>query len=115
METTKIILDKGKGLITLTYRIKEVAFKTPYKDPEMEDLTSEGHDLLSSRVILSNDDFKRGCESPLDLEDGFCKVVNKLGPDYNWKIERLDIEGPLKPRIVGQAKESRKESDSESS
>ncbi|GJW61159.1 hypothetical protein Tco_0110494 [Tanacetum coccineum] len=104
-----------KGLITLTYGIKEVTFKTPYKDPEMEDLTSEGHDLLSSRVILSDNDFRRGCESPLDLEDGFYKDVDKRGPYYNWKIERLDLKGPLKPRIVGQAKESRKESDSESS
>ncbi|GKE06850.1 hypothetical protein Tco_1398868 [Tanacetum coccineum] len=98
METTKLILDFEKGLITFTDEIKEVTFKTPYKDPEIEDLTSEGHDLLSSRVILSNDDFRRGCESPLDLEDGFYKDVDKLGLDYNWKIKRLDLEGPLETK-----------------
>ncbi|GJT49410.1 hypothetical protein Tco_0975567 [Tanacetum coccineum] len=63
VETTKLILDRERGLITFTDGIKEVTFKTPYRDPEMDDLTSEGHDLLSSRVILSDDDFRRGCES----------------------------------------------------
>ncbi|GJT61071.1 retrovirus-related pol polyprotein from transposon TNT 1-94 [Tanacetum coccineum] len=91
-------LHHTSGLITFTDEIKEVTFKTPYKDPEIEDLTSEGHDLLSSTVILSNDDFRRGCESPLDLEDGFYKDVDKLGLDYNWKIKRLDIEGPLETK-----------------
>ncbi|GJW33284.1 hypothetical protein Tco_0053316 [Tanacetum coccineum] len=83
VETTKLILDRERGLITFTDGIKEVTFKTPYRDPEMDDLTSEGHDLLSSRVILSDDDFRRGCESPLDLENGFYKDIDKLGPLYN--------------------------------
>ncbi|GJW08432.1 hypothetical protein Tco_1570855 [Tanacetum coccineum] len=49
VEITKLILDRERGLITFTDGIKEVTFKTPYKDSEMDDLTSEGHDLLSSR------------------------------------------------------------------
>ncbi|GJS57573.1 hypothetical protein Tco_0652357 [Tanacetum coccineum] len=61
----------------------------------MNDLTSEGHDMLSSRVILSDDDFRRGCESPLDLENGFYKDINKLGPSYNNTIEIPDLEGPM--------------------
>ncbi|GKA22877.1 hypothetical protein Tco_0708839 [Tanacetum coccineum] len=61
----------------------------------MDDLTSEGHDLLSSRVILSDDDFRRGCELPSDLESGFYKDNDKLISSYSWKIERLDIEGPF--------------------
>ncbi|GJT30967.1 hypothetical protein Tco_0911242 [Tanacetum coccineum] len=61
----------------------------------MDDLTSEGHDLLSSRVILSEDDFRRGCERPSDLESGFYKDMDKLGPSYTWEIERIDLDGPL--------------------
>ncbi|GJU93358.1 ribonuclease H-like domain-containing protein [Tanacetum coccineum] len=82
-ETTKLVLDIEKGLITFPAGIREVTFKTPYRDSEMDDLTSEGHDLLSSRVILSDDDLIRGCESPLDLENGFYKGIDKLGPSYN--------------------------------
>nr|GEV32136.1 protein kinase-like domain, concanavalin A-like lectin/glucanase domain protein [Tanacetum cinerariifolium] len=69
VETTKLILDREKGLITFTDGIREVTFKTPYKDSDLDDLTSEGHDLLSSRVILSKDDVRRGCKSPSDLEN----------------------------------------------
>ncbi|GKC21453.1 hypothetical protein Tco_1023603 [Tanacetum coccineum] len=98
VEATKLILDKEKGLITFTDGIKEVTFKTPYRDPEMDDLTSEGHNLLSSWVILSDDDFRRGCESPLDLKNEFYKDIDKLGPSYNWKTERLDLEGPLESK-----------------
>nr|GEV22905.1 hypothetical protein [Tanacetum cinerariifolium] len=93
METTKLILYREKGLITFTDEIREVTFKTPYKDSKMSDLTSEGHDLLSSRVILSDDDVRRGCESPLDLENRFYKDFDKLGPSYSRKIERIDLEG----------------------
>ncbi|GKF89479.1 hypothetical protein Tco_0263442, partial [Tanacetum coccineum] len=78
VEITRLTLDREKGLITFTDGIKEVTFKTPYRDPEMDDLTSEGHDLLSSRVILSEDDFRRGCERPSDLESGFYKDVDNI-------------------------------------
>ncbi|GJW72168.1 protein kinase-like domain, concanavalin A-like lectin/glucanase domain protein [Tanacetum coccineum] len=60
VELTKLILDRKKGLITFTDVIKEVTFKTSYKDSELNDLTKKGHDLLSFRVILSEDDFRRG-------------------------------------------------------
>nr|GEU52405.1 protein kinase-like domain, concanavalin A-like lectin/glucanase domain protein [Tanacetum cinerariifolium] len=80
---TKLILNKEKRSIMFTDVMKEVTFKTPYKDPEMEELTSEGNDQLSSRVILSDDDFRRGCESPLDLKDIIYIDIDKLGPDYN--------------------------------
>ncbi|GKD39818.1 hypothetical protein Tco_1260025 [Tanacetum coccineum] len=38
----------------------KITFKTSY---------SEGHDLLSSRIILIEDDYDRGCRKPSDLED----------------------------------------------
>ncbi|GKE06005.1 hypothetical protein Tco_1398023, partial [Tanacetum coccineum] len=59
----------------------------------MDDLSSEGHDLLSSRVVLSDDDFRRGCERLSNLESKFYKETDKLDSSYSWKIERLDIEG----------------------
>ncbi|GJV58963.1 hypothetical protein Tco_1465063 [Tanacetum coccineum] len=36
VETTKLILDKGKGLITFMDEVKEVTFKIPYRDSEMD-------------------------------------------------------------------------------
>ncbi|GKC07226.1 hypothetical protein Tco_0998836 [Tanacetum coccineum] len=78
VEISRLTLDRKNGLITFTNGIKEVAFKTQYRDPEMDDLTSRRHDLLSTRVILSEDDFRRGCERPSDLESGFYKDVVSL-------------------------------------
>nr|GEU69793.1 zinc finger, CCHC-type [Tanacetum cinerariifolium] len=50
---------------------------------------------LQNAVILSDDDFRRGYESPLDLENEFYKDIDKLGPSYNWKTKRLDLKGLL--------------------
>ncbi|GJX40342.1 hypothetical protein Tco_0255332 [Tanacetum coccineum] len=61
---------------------KEFTFKTPYKDPERSKFSSEGHDFLSSRIILSKDDYDRGCRKPSDLEDGFYRDTIKLGLLY---------------------------------
>ncbi|GKE03618.1 hypothetical protein Tco_1395636 [Tanacetum coccineum] len=72
--------------------IKEITFKTLYKDPDMSELSSEGHDLLPSRVILSEDDYDRGCRKPSELEDGFYRDANKLGPEY---LTRIDDEGEV--------------------
>nr|GEU35974.1 UBN2 domain-containing protein [Tanacetum cinerariifolium] len=76
-------------------RIKEVTFEIPYKDSEMDDLNSEGYSLLASRIILSDDDVRKRCERAWDLESGFYKGVEKLGPLYNRDIERIDLEIPF--------------------
>ncbi|GJY70934.1 hypothetical protein Tco_0474637 [Tanacetum coccineum] len=68
--------------MTFTDRTKVITFKIPYKDPERSELSSEGHDLLSSRIILSEDEYDRGCRKPFDLEDGFYRDTIKLGPEY---------------------------------
>ncbi|GJY76689.1 hypothetical protein Tco_0481805 [Tanacetum coccineum] len=81
-EVTCLAINRKHRWMTFTDGSKEVTFKTPYKDPERSELTSDGHDLLSSRIILSEDDYDRGCERPSDLESGFYKDVNKLGPEY---------------------------------
>ncbi|GJR38610.1 putative reverse transcriptase domain-containing protein [Tanacetum coccineum] len=81
-EVSKIMKEEGEssdiGNDDKNNEIREVTFKTPY--PKIDDLTSEGHDLLSSRVLLSDDEVRRGCESVLDLENRFYKDIDKLGP-----------------------------------
>nr|GEV25429.1 hypothetical protein [Tanacetum cinerariifolium] len=79
-------------LMTFTYGIKEIAFKTPYKDLERSELSSKGHDLLSSRIILSEDDYDRGCRKPSDLENGIYIDTIKLGPEY---MTGIDDEGEV--------------------
>ncbi|GJY20549.1 hypothetical protein Tco_0393115 [Tanacetum coccineum] len=86
VKITKLILDREQGLITFTNGIKEVTFKTSYRDSKMDDLTSEGHDLLSSKVILSEDEYRRGCERASDLESGFYKDID------NWSSYKNEIE-----------------------
>ncbi|GJZ86519.1 hypothetical protein Tco_0658129 [Tanacetum coccineum] len=80
IEKACLAINRKHGLMTFTNGIREVTFKTPYKDQERSELTSEGHDLLSSRVILSEDDYDRGCRKPSDLEDGFYKDTVRLRP-----------------------------------
>ncbi|GKA33485.1 hypothetical protein Tco_0719914 [Tanacetum coccineum] len=87
-----LVLEREHGLITFMDGIKEVTFKTPYRDSKMDALTSDGHDLLSSRVLLSEDDYRRGCERPFDLESRFYKDTDKLGPSYKKEVERIDID-----------------------
>ncbi|GJX15271.1 protein kinase-like domain, concanavalin A-like lectin/glucanase domain protein [Tanacetum coccineum] len=67
VEIVCLAINRKHGLITFTEGIREVTFKTPYKDPERNELTSEGYDILSSRVILSEDDYDRGCRRPSNL------------------------------------------------
>nr|GEY49031.1 hypothetical protein [Tanacetum cinerariifolium] len=93
IDITKLISDKEQGLITFTNRIKEVTFKTLYKDSEVDDLTSEEHDLLSSRVVLSEDDYRRGCERVSDLENGVNLDVDKLDPSYKDETYRINLDG----------------------
>ncbi|GJZ09313.1 protein kinase-like domain, concanavalin A-like lectin/glucanase domain protein, partial [Tanacetum coccineum] len=82
VEIACLAINRKHGLMTFTDGIKEITFKTPYKDPERRELSSEVHDLLSSRIILSEDDYDRGCRKPSNLEDGFYRDTIKLGPEY---------------------------------
>ncbi|GJR80624.1 protein kinase-like domain, concanavalin A-like lectin/glucanase domain protein [Tanacetum coccineum] len=59
VEIACLAINRKHWLMPFTDEIREVTFKTPYKDPKRNDLTSEGHDLLSSRVILNEDDYDR--------------------------------------------------------
>nr|GEW03741.1 ribonuclease H-like domain-containing protein [Tanacetum cinerariifolium] len=78
-----LIKEMPKCLMNYDFRIKkEIAFKTPYKDLEKSELSSEGHDLFSSRIILSEDDYDRGYMKSFDLEDRFYRDTIKLGPEY---------------------------------
>ncbi|GJS62360.1 hypothetical protein Tco_0657144 [Tanacetum coccineum] len=92
VEISCLAINRKYGLMTFTDGTKEITFKMPYKDPERSELSSEGHDLLSSRIILSEDDYDRGCRKPSDLEDGFYRDTIKLGPEY---VTGMDDEGEV--------------------
>ncbi|GJS08978.1 hypothetical protein Tco_0365774 [Tanacetum coccineum] len=66
VEIDCLAINRKYGLMTFTDGIKEIIFKTPYKDPERSELSSEGHDLLPSRIILNEDDYDRGCSEGHD-------------------------------------------------
>nr|GEU35977.1 protein kinase-like domain, concanavalin A-like lectin/glucanase domain protein [Tanacetum cinerariifolium] len=82
VEIACLAVNRKYRLMTFTDGIKDITFKTPYKDLERSELSSEGHDLLSSRIILSEDGYDRGCRKPSDLEDRFYRDTIKLGPEY---------------------------------
>nr|GEU90452.1 hypothetical protein [Tanacetum cinerariifolium] len=88
---------KENGLITFTDETKEITFKTPYKDLERSELSSEGHDLLSSRVTLSEEDYDRGCRKPSDLEYVFYRDTIKLGSKY---MIGMDDEGEVMKFLI---------------
>ncbi|GJX56144.1 hypothetical protein Tco_0286041 [Tanacetum coccineum] len=66
VEIACLAINKKYGLMTFTDGIKEIIFKTSYKDLKRSELSSEGHDLLSSRIILNGDDYDRGCSEGHD-------------------------------------------------
>ncbi|GJZ86482.1 MAK10-like protein [Tanacetum coccineum] len=84
IEITCLAINRKHGLITFTDKNKEYHIKnTLYvRIPEESELSSEGHDLLSSIIILSEDDSNRGYRKPSDLEDGFYRDTIKLGLEY---------------------------------
>ncbi|GKC79208.1 hypothetical protein Tco_1129982 [Tanacetum coccineum] len=92
IEIACLAINRKHGLMTFTDGTKEITFKTSYKDPERSKLSSEDHDLLSSRVILSEDDYDRGCRKPSDLEDRFYRDTVKLGPEC---VNGMDDEGEV--------------------
>ncbi|GJV69680.1 hypothetical protein Tco_1485189 [Tanacetum coccineum] len=92
VEIACLAINKKHGLMTFTGEIKEITFKTPYKDPYRSKLSSEGHDLLPSRVILSEDDYDRGFRKPSNLEDRFYRDTIKFGPEY---LTGMDDEGEV--------------------
>ncbi|GKA42835.1 protein kinase-like domain, concanavalin A-like lectin/glucanase domain protein [Tanacetum coccineum] len=92
IEIACLAINRKHRLMTFTEGTKEITFKTPYKDPERSKLSSEGHDLLSSRVILSEDDYDKGCRKPSDLEEGFYRDTIKLGSEY---VTGMDDEGEV--------------------
>ncbi|GKD03191.1 hypothetical protein Tco_1178165 [Tanacetum coccineum] len=92
IEIACLAINRKHKLITFTDGTKEITFKTTYKDLERSGLSSEGHDVLSSRIILSEDDYDKGCRKPSDLEDGFYRDTIKLGPEY---LTKMDDEGEV--------------------
>nr|GEW44283.1 hypothetical protein [Tanacetum cinerariifolium] len=92
VEIACLAINRKYGLMTFTDGIKEITFKTLYKDPDRSELSGKGHELLPSRVILIEDDYDRRCRKPSDLEDGFYRNTIKLGPEY---VIGIDDEGEV--------------------
>ncbi|GJS20165.1 putative reverse transcriptase domain-containing protein [Tanacetum coccineum] len=88
MHIACLAINRKYGIMTFTDGIKEITFKMPYKDPERSELSSKGHDLLSSRIILSEDDYDRGCRKPSDLEDRLYLMRRSLEVlrKFHWMI-----------------------------
>nr|GEV57980.1 hypothetical protein [Tanacetum cinerariifolium] len=53
------------------------------------------------RVILKEKNNRRGCERPSNLESGFYKDIDKLGPSYKKGIERIDHDVTLEASRSG--------------
>ncbi|GJT23193.1 hypothetical protein Tco_0893130 [Tanacetum coccineum] len=97
VEIACLAINRKHGLMTFMDGTKEITFKTPYKDPERNELSSEGHDLLSSRIILSEDDYDRGCRKPSDLEDRLYRDTIKLAPEY---VTGITDEGEVSDSLL---------------
>ncbi|GJT59835.1 protein kinase-like domain, concanavalin A-like lectin/glucanase domain protein [Tanacetum coccineum] len=93
IEETSLVINRKHELMMSTDGIREVTFNPPYKDSKRSELTSEGHDLFSSRVILSEDDYDRGCRKSSDLENEFYRGTIKLGPEYRTKLDKSSSSG----------------------
>ncbi|GJY83364.1 hypothetical protein Tco_0496740 [Tanacetum coccineum] len=81
-----IDVDLPMNIMSLAY------YNSIRKNGYRSELSSEGHDLLPFRVILSEDDYDRGCRKPSDLEGGFYRDTIKLGPEY---LTGMDDEGEV--------------------
>nr|GEY69436.1 hypothetical protein [Tanacetum cinerariifolium] len=92
VEIACLTINRKYGLMTFTDGIKKVTFKTLYKDTKRSELSSEGYELSSSRIILSEDDYDKERRKPSDLEDGFYRDTIKLGPEY---VTGMDDEGEV--------------------
>ncbi|GJR24476.1 hypothetical protein Tco_0973003 [Tanacetum coccineum] len=66
IEIACLAINRKHKLMTFMNGTKEITFKTPYKDPERRELSSEGHDLLSSRVIFDEKKLGKYFDALLD-------------------------------------------------
>ncbi|GJW08127.1 hypothetical protein Tco_1570550 [Tanacetum coccineum] len=53
-------------------------------------------ELIYHKVVLSEDDYKRGCERASDLGNGVYLDVDKLDPSYKEETDRINLDGPFK-------------------
>nr|GEZ98670.1 MAK10-like protein [Tanacetum cinerariifolium] len=91
-----IDVDLPMNIMSLAYynsiRKNRYEYKGRNLDPKRSELSNEGHNLLSSRIILSEDDYDIGCRKPSDLEDGFYRDTIKLGSEY---LTGMDDQGEV--------------------
>nr|GEZ26848.1 MAK10-like protein [Tanacetum cinerariifolium] len=66
------------------------------------DLVDTSEESVYELVILSEDDYDRGCRKPSDLEDGFYKDIIKLELEY---LIGMDDEGEFTKFLIKNKKE----------
>ncbi|GJU74961.1 hypothetical protein Tco_1266366 [Tanacetum coccineum] len=49
--------------------------------------------IIGRKVILSEDDYRRGCKRAFDLEKGFYIDVDKLDPSYKEETDGINVDG----------------------
>lgn len=77
-EITDLIVDDRNGIMNFTDGIRRISYQTPYKMKEFEGIDCDGLDKLDSKLVLCDDDIRRGCKNTFDLSCGLFKEVNKL-------------------------------------
>ncbi|GJS93419.1 hypothetical protein Tco_0800387 [Tanacetum coccineum] len=82
-------------LAARSYPTKDLQCSTHIHGPNKDDKGLEWLDVeepldLVDTIILSEDDYDRGCREPSDLEEGFYRDTIKLGLEY---LTGMDDEG----------------------
>ena len=78
--------------MTFTDGIRRISYQTPYKRRDLREIDCDGLDVMSSQLVLCDDDVRRGCRNASDLSCGFFKDVSKLGSKYRKDV--LEFEDP---------------------
>ena len=91
-EITNLIVDDLNGIMTFTDGIRRISYQTPYKRKDLKGIDCDGLDMMSSQLILCDEDVRRGCENITDLSCGFFKDVGKL--DSKYRKDFFEFEDP---------------------
>jgi hypothetical protein len=91
-EITSLIVDDLNGIMTFTDGIRRISYQTPYKRKDLKEIDCDGLDMMSSQLILCDEDIRRGCRNIFDLSSGFFKNVSELSSKYRQDI--FDFEDP---------------------
>jgi hypothetical protein len=84
-EVTSLIVDDLNGIMTFTDGVRRISYQTPYKRKDLKEIDRDGLDMMSSQLILCDEDVRRGCRNISDLSCGFFKDVSNLDKRYQFR------------------------------